>query len=68
MAGYLGKTHEKVDALVRAAVLEGVEGNRVIVVSVGVSFSSSSFFQLIVDRSLSSSFYLRRLLCVLPFC
>lgn len=33
MAGYLGKTHEKVDALVRAAVLEGVEGNRVAVVS-----------------------------------
>ena len=33
MAGYLGKTHEKVDALVRAAVLEGVEGNRVVVVS-----------------------------------
>ncbi|KAI9572264.1 hypothetical protein HD554DRAFT_2320529 [Boletus coccyginus] len=31
MAGYLGKTHEKVDALVRAAVLEGVEGNRVVV-------------------------------------
>lgn len=33
MAVYLGKTHEKVDALVRAAVLEGVEGNRVVVVS-----------------------------------
>lgn len=33
MAGYLGKTHEKVDALVRAAVMEGVEGNRVVVVS-----------------------------------
>ena len=33
MVGYLGKTHEKVDALVRAAVLEGVEGNRVVVVS-----------------------------------
>jgi transcription initiation factor TFIIH subunit 1 len=33
MAVYLGKTHEKVDALVRAAVMEGVEGNRVVVVS-----------------------------------
>ncbi|KAG8213565.1 hypothetical protein J3R82DRAFT_10220 [Butyriboletus roseoflavus] len=33
MVGYLGKTHEKVDALVRAAVLEGVEGNRVVVVN-----------------------------------
>jgi transcription initiation factor TFIIH subunit 1 len=31
MAVYLGKTHEKVDALVRAAVMEGVEGNRVVV-------------------------------------
>ncbi|KAH0827365.1 hypothetical protein J3R83DRAFT_4014 [Lanmaoa asiatica] len=31
MAGYLGKTHQKVDALVRAAVLEGVEGNRIVV-------------------------------------
>ncbi|KAF8124951.1 hypothetical protein EV363DRAFT_1353200 [Boletus edulis] len=31
MAGYLVKTHEKVDALVRAAVLEGVEGNRVVI-------------------------------------
>ena len=33
MVVYLGKTHEKVDALVRAAVLEGVEGNRVVVTS-----------------------------------
>lgn len=32
MAGYLSKTHEVVGALVRAAVLEGVEGNRVVVV------------------------------------
>ncbi|KAN0090726.1 hypothetical protein V8E55_004292 [Tylopilus felleus] len=31
MAGYLGRTHEKVDALVRAAVMEGVEANRVVV-------------------------------------
>jgi len=31
MAGYLSKTHEKVDALIRAAMLEGVEGNRVYV-------------------------------------
>ncbi|KIJ68000.1 hypothetical protein HYDPIDRAFT_107564 [Hydnomerulius pinastri MD-312] len=29
MAGYLGKTHEKVHALVRAAGVEGVEGRRV---------------------------------------
>lgn len=33
MAVYLSKTHEKVDALVRAAVLEGIEGNRVVIVS-----------------------------------
>ncbi|KIK97803.1 hypothetical protein PAXRUDRAFT_824572 [Paxillus rubicundulus Ve08.2h10] len=31
MAGYLGKTHEKVDALVRGAGVEGVEGGRVVV-------------------------------------
>ncbi|KAF9233320.1 hypothetical protein BU15DRAFT_54043 [Melanogaster broomeanus] len=31
MAGYLGKTHEKVDALVRAAGVEGVDGTRVAV-------------------------------------
>ncbi|KIJ09331.1 hypothetical protein PAXINDRAFT_17580, partial [Paxillus involutus ATCC 200175] len=31
MAGYLGKTHEKVDALVRGAGVEGVDGGRVVV-------------------------------------
>ena len=51
MAGYLGKTHEKVGALVRAAVLEGVEGNRVVVVS-------RCFFFFFFHLSLLSPLYL----------
>ncbi|KAF9222739.1 hypothetical protein BS17DRAFT_783312 [Gyrodon lividus] len=31
MTGYLGKTHEKVDALVRAAGVEGVDGGKVVI-------------------------------------
>jgi transcription initiation factor TFIIH subunit 1 len=34
MAGYLLKTHEKVDALVRAAQLEGVDPKKVEIVSI----------------------------------
>ena len=58
MAGYLGKTHEKVDALVRAAVMEGVEGNRVVVVS---GCLPSSFTHLFcIPLVTSAIFNLRR--------
>lgn len=50
MAGYLGKTRDKVDALVRAAVLEGVEGNRVVVVS-GSLFLSFFFLEPLIVLS-----------------
>lgn len=60
MAGYLGRTHEKVDALVRAAVMEGVEANRVVVVS-GIA----SLFSFPSDVSFSPLYVHLRLRYVL---